>query len=1162
MITRSATLTRSRLLVLVSACAVLAAVLGTAQPADAANTGAWWQLSSSSIPTYLAPGHEGTIRASASNIGFANVLAGAGTAVKLIDRLPANVKITGARPAVCEATDTLEHICAHKKPKSNTVHASPVCTTTEHEAICTFEETLAPYEEWEMSLNVEVSGAVPSPTNSEVNEVLVQGGEVAERSLRQPLTINSAETPFGVEHFTLLPENAAGEAERQAGAHPFQFSTSFNFNQIYYPFPSQPPATTPTTPELTKDLRLDLPAGFIGNANKQIIHQCTELQFDTLKPNNEANECPADTAIGVATVAVNEPNTAHLVTLAVPVSNLVPAKGEPARFGFLAFNVPVTLDTVVREGDYHVVVKVSNASQDVALLSSQVTIWGVPGDARHDPSRGYACAARGDASEGEACTPPSERITAPFLTLPTSCAEPLLATTRLQSWTPGAQPTATVGSEGPETLEGCGKLPFAPTMTIAPEEHQSNTPTGLNVVLTVPQSSTLETEGLAEANVRDTTVTLPEGVQLSPSAANGLQACSLAQIGYEQPNPQSGTLEFNSTPSGCPDASKVGTVGIISPDLENELTGSVYLAAENENPFNSLFGLYIVVEDPITGVLVKLAGHVTLDPVTGRITTDFPNAPQLAFSLLKLHLFNGPRASIATPRSCGAFAAQASLTPWSTGQAVAESLNPQEFEVTSGPHGTPCASPQPFAPGFQAGTTNNQAGQFTPFSLSLTRPDTDQALKGVSVTLPPGLAGLLSTVVQCPEPQAEDGTCGEGSLIGSASAVTGLGLNPFTVTGGRVYITGPYHGAPFGLSIVIPAVAGPFNFGNVVTRSTISVDPTTAALTIGSELPTMLNSRLSTGAPGYSTGVPVQLRRVDVTIKRPGDVPFQFNPTNCTPTSIKGTLRGDQGANVPESVPFQVAGCEKLPFAPKLTASAVAQASKPNGVSFNVNVTSAGLGQANIQKVFLTIPKVLPSRLTTIQKACLAAVFAANPASCPEGSVIGKARIHTPVLTSPLSGPAYLVSHGSIGFPDIEFVLQGEGITLILDGKTDIKKGVTYSRFEAAPDAPFTTFETELPAGPHSALTAFVAPSENYNLCRTSLVLPTEITGQNGDVIKQNTKVALIGCKKRAAALTKAQLLSKALKACKKNKAKSKRLVCEKRARKKYGTKKKAKKKK
>jgi hypothetical protein len=306
--------------------------------------------------------------------------------------------------------------------------------------------------------------------------------------------------------------------------------------------------------------------------------------------------------------------------------------------------------------------------------------------------------------------------------------------------------------------------------------------------------------------------------------------------------------------------------------------------------------------------------------------------------------------------------------------------------------------------------------------------------------------------------------------------------------------------------------------------------------------------------PTQLRGIPLQLKRVIVNVDRPG---FEFNPTNCSPLPIDGTVSGDQGASAQVSSPFQVGGCRALPFKPKLTVATKGQASKAGGDSFAVTVRSAGLGQANIAKVRLQLPKALPARLTTLQKACTEGAFNANPASCPEGSVIGQATIRTPVLRSPLTGPAYLVSHGGAAFPDVEFVLEGEGITLVLDGKTQIKNQITYSKFESAPDAPFTTFETVLPAGPHSALTANLPEKAKFNLCSSSLSMPTEIVAQNGAVIKQTTKIALQGCKVNSAKpkkLTRAQKLALALKACAKRykHAKRKRLVCQKQARKHY----------
>ncbi len=374
----------------------------------------------------------------------------------------------------------------------------------------------------------------------------------------------------------------------------------------------------------------------------------------------------------------------------------------------------------------------------------------------------------------------------------------------------------------------------------------------------------------------------------------------------------------------------------------------------------------------------------------------------------------------------------------------------------------------------------------------------------------------------------------------------------------KLYFTGPlkqtstHAASPFGLLAVTHAKAGPFDLGYVKVFSTINVNETTAAAIVKSE-----------PIPDRLDGVPVELKAINVTVERPGGAPFQFNPTNCEGLNITGKLTGYEGASSGISQPLHLSNCAGLPFAPKLTATVLGHGSKANGTTFKVTLESEGLGQANIHKVDLTLPEVLPSRLTTIQKACLAAVFEANPAACDEGSDIGEGIVYTPVFKNPLRGPAYLVSHGNAAFPDVEFVLQGEGVTLIVDGKTDIKKGITYSKFETAPDAPFTKFETILPAGPHSALTANVPETEEFSLCKhaSSLVMPTTIVGQNGKTIDQITKIALIGCGGVLGAnvrkLSRAQKLAKALATCRskyKSKAKkSKRIACEKQARKKYG---------
>ena len=409
--------------------------------------------------------------------------------------------------------------------------------------------------------------------------------------------------------------------------------------------------------------------------------------------------------------------------------------------------------------------------------------------------------------------------------------------------------------------------------------------------------------------------------------------------------------------------------------------------------------------------------------------------------------------------------------------------------------------------------------------------------------MPQGISALLSKLTPCPEPPAgQEWSCGEASLIGHTLATAGLGNEPVTLPG-EAYLTTGYDGAPFGVLVQTPAVAGPFNLGMVNVRSRINVNPVDATVTITTD-----PGPRGEAIPARLRGIPADLKQVQVNVNRAG---FIFNPTDCAVMKVEGSLQGAEGASEPVSYPFGVTNCAGLPFKPGFGASAKGQGSKAGGTAFTVKVTSPGLGQANIAKTIVTLPKALPSRLSTIQKACVAKVFEANPAACDEGSLVGSATIHTPVLRNPLSGPAYLVSHGNAAFPDLEFVLQGEGLEIVLDGKTDIKKGVTTARFENVPDQPFTSFETVFPAGPHSALTANVAEKKHYDLCGEKLVMPTTITGQNGAVVEQQTQIAIQGCPKVKPPTSK---LARAITACRRRHKRNRavRASCERAARRKY----------
>jgi hypothetical protein len=1162
--TSSAHAVRAGRRAVVAIVVLLAALCAIAPVADAeAPPVPHWHLEARPAPTILQPESEGMVVVTVANDGDASTL---GT-TEVTDRLPKMVKALSVKAKL-------------KGHHNSAERTSPTCSKgSGPEVVCSSSLVVQPYEELVLEIRVQV-GSTSAPLGSPEyeNEVAVVGGGTAlAKPLRRAFAVGTTPTAFGVESYELTPETETFAPDEQAGSHPFQLTTTFNLNERFEPEAGNLNETLPAASGLQKDLEFKLPAGLIGNV--KAVERCTAEEFGS-HGEEEPNACPSATAIGVASVTVNIENTEHFNTFTVPVFNLVPEAGEPARFGFTIDHVPVILDTTVRTGeDYGVTVNVHYASSSVQLLGSAVTIWGVPSDPRHNASRGWSCFGYG--SPGYLLENPCDlnlnpAQTTPFLLLPTKCGA-LTSEVKGDAWggepLVGANGSEEIDGENPVTLEGCGSLPFDPSIDVHPETEDASTPSGLTVQVNLPQSTTVAPTveaGEAEQDIESTKLVLPEGLEASPAAASGLTTCTVAETGFAGQDTDSGeTLaselaanKFDALAASCPKEAKIGTVKIKTPVLKEEVVGSVYLASQDTNPFTSPLVLYIIAEEPTSKVLVKLAGEVKMNPVTGQLTSVFSNTPQTPFETLTLHLTGGQRASQSTPARCGEEPAKATFHTWSSDAATERESSPGEFKITSGPGGSACpGATLPFAPGFDAGSTNSQAGAFTPFTLTINKPDGQQSLTSITAQLPPGLSAEISAVTPCGNPAALEALptlassqppCGPESQIGTTTSLSGLGGEPVELKEGKLYLTQGVDGAPFGLLATTEAKAGPFDLGWVNILSTITVNETTAAVTTKTikPIPTILD------------GVPVQLKQINVTVERPGDAPFQFNPTNCTPMSVNGTLTGAEGASDPVSYPFVASNCASLPFKPKLTASVAGQGSKSEGTTFSVKIESPGLGQANIHKVDLTIPSLLPSRLTTIQKACLEATFNANPGSCDEGSVIGEGVVHTPVFKNPLRGPAYLVSHGGAAFPDVEFVLQGEGVKIVVDGKTYIHDGITYSKFETSPDAPFTTFETVFPAGPHSALTPSVPEKENFNLCKHTLTIPTEITGQNGAFISQTTKVAITGCKGVAAfKLTKAQLLAKALKACKKEKKKKKRVACEKAARKKYGSKKKSSKK-
>ncbi|HTA98623.1 MAG TPA: hypothetical protein VK730_13385 [Solirubrobacteraceae bacterium] len=943
---------------------------------------------------------------------------------------------------------------------------------------CTYNSPVDPGDQLVMGITL-AAGAAP-PTE-EVNHAEVSGGGAAQEQVDHSLEPGSAPAGVGFDRGGVF----AATSNSQAGAHP-NVTTAFEINT----------SETDENGGDPKDVRFDLPPGLVGSTVG--MPRCSMnrvIEANAAVP--RTSPCPDDTMVGVATVSLTGRNPhPERLTLVTPVYNIAPSPGEPAAFGFDAFILPVRLDTsVLSNGNYAVRVTASDLPESLGVLGSNITIWGVPAEHSGPGGNGEFTITRPNTYGG--VDPGQSPVS--LLTNPQQCTDPLIATAEMDSWSaPGAFSSAQAPTG---TLTDCGLVPFSSSFTFLPDTLEAGAPAGYAFDLTIPQ--THEPNSLATASLKNFTLKLPMGVVVNPSAAWGLKACSKSEFyGSKYPSQEPAMT------AECPREAQVGEVEVESPDLEKPLKGQVFLAEPECDPCTpadaeqgKMVRLYVqLVGEGEAGIVVKLEGQGHLDQKTGQITTVFDNNPQVPFNRMHFVLGGGPRAVLANPRTCGTMAATGDLTPWNTGPGVSDSLPFYELDINQD-----CFGPQ-FSPSLVAGMPNIQAGEYGPFTLAFGRSDHDQFLTGLSMKTPPGFLGKLTGVELCKEPQASVGACGPNSLIGHVQVLTGPGADPFLVSGGQVFITEGYGGAPYGLSIVVPAVAGPYTLsgttgqGTVVVRAKIQVDPLTAALTVTSDpLPTMLD------------GIPLQLKAVNVTIDRPD---FTFNPTNCNKTSINGTLTSAEGLSASVSTPFQVTNCAILGFKPKFTVSTSGKTSRANGASLHVMLSypkEAFSKEANIRSVKVDLPRHLVSRLSTLQHACVDSVFDANPASCPAESRIGTAKAITPIIPVPLTGPVYFVSHGGAKFPELVVVLSGYGVTVQLDSETFISKaGITSSTFRAIPDVPVGAFELTLPEGPDSALAA------NGNLCKIKggLKMPTAFTAQNGAVIKQSTPIGVTGCVK------------------------------------------------
>ncbi len=1060
--------------------AVLIVGLAGASSSHASPPSPHWSIASESEPTYFKAGEASEAYALiVRNDG--GIPTAKGSPVTITDSLPKGVTATKASAAGESANGTgfpnFELACS--------ITAGAEVVTCTYEEGPTSGRVLAG-----ATIVMTIRVAVPEGAQAlDANSATVSGGGAPSASTSEVTPLSNESAPFGLSRFDVETVEASGEADTLAGSHPFELTTSLAFTVAGRESPSTKNGNTewPLASAAPRNVQVALPAGLVGDPSA--VPECSQQAF--LEGQNL--NCPVDTQVGT----VKPFFYGEFFSTVYPVYNLVPPAGVPAELGFSVSNIGrMTIFFHVRSGsDYGLTASLDGIPETGPLQGAILTLWGVPAEASHDLER-EGTVGEGAQDTSEFCQPvvevkggietqtrcPSDAPAKPFLTLPSQCgtAQPFLAT--VDSWeNPGQLQTYSFPEQDTaNAITGCEQLTFTPSLTLTPETTQADTPSGYTVELHVPPNE--DPVGLATPDLRNAVVSLPAGIVVSPSATNGLQGCSQPQFAAS-----------SSSAASCPPRSQIGTVKIATPLLTTPLEGQVFLAEPECAPCTPAQAqegklVRLLVQAQGSGVTVKLEGATSIDQSTGQLTVSFASAPQLPFEDLKLTLNGGSRAPLANTSTCGVpLAASSSLTPYSSETPAQPSSEP--FELSG------CPAPQ-FHPSFVAGTTNNQAGAFSPLTVTLSRTDQDEQLQALTVHLPPGVLGMLAKVQLCSEAQAKVGACEAQSEIGSATVGAGPGANPVFLSG-RVYLTGPYEGAPFGLSIVVPAVAGPFDLGTIDVGARITVDEKTAALTVTSDpLPQSLD------------GIPLQLKTVNLDIDRAG---FVFNPTDCQPLAVEGIAQSSEGATALLSSRFQAANCATLPFKPRLGVLTHSKTSKADGAYLHVRLESAP-GEANIAKLKVDVPKQLPVRLTTLQKACAVVVIETNPANCPAASVVGSVTVITPVLRHALVGPVYLVSRGGAASPELEFVLQGEGVTVDVIGQTIIKHGAISAAFRALPDVPISTLGVVLSVGPHSLLTANLPTRTKRSMCGQKLAMPVAITGQNGALVKRTVEIGVSGC--------------------------------------------------
>ncbi len=957
---------------------------------------------------------------------------------------------------------------------------------------CAFEGELPPYEAIELELAVALT---PAALDGATGQVKISGGDAQPKSATQTLHVSGDAVRFGIEGFAMGAEEEGGATSSQAGSHPFQVTQSLVFNAGKVSG-SDRANTVVEQPAQLRNVNVKLPPGLVGNPSP--IPTCSFKQFTTQGVTTPPliDECPPESAVGAASVTIIEPGAGlEFTRVAVPLFNLEPVYGEPARLGFMVAGVPVTIDTELRSGEaYAIGAEVHDVSQLATVISSTVSVWGNPGDPAHDSTRGWGCLYW---NHPYPCQRPSGETQKSFLRMPVSCSEPVRFGIDVEPWNvpPGSE-ISSASDESPP-LTGCDLLPFDPQVESTPTTKLASNPSGLDFSLKMPNSGLENPEGRSEAQPRKLEVALPPGMTANASLAEGLTTCSEAQLKGETASSGPG--------EGCPEASKIGTVELETPLLQGRLLqGSVFVATPYQNPVGSLIALYLTIREPQAGVIVTQTLQVKPDPATGQLVTVAEGIPQLPFSELRVHLRSGGRPPLISGPLCGSAQTKATFYPYS---APAPVIKTSDAQIVGGPEGGSCPGSPPFHPGFEAGSQSAAAGHYSPFYMRLTRKDGEADMGKFSFVLPPGVVPKLAGIPYCSEAdiaramsrqgphggaeERSDPSCPAASQIGRTLAGAGAGSD-LTYVPGKLYLAGPYHGDPISAVAITPAVAGPFDVGTVVVREALRLNPVTH---VGE-----VDGQASDPIPHILKGIPLTLRDLRVYADRPE---FTLTPTSCerfeARASIWGSYLDSAGHASPETEvglasPYQAVNCSLLPFKPKLALKLKGGTKRGKFPALHAVYTPRP-GDANLSRLALRFPTsefIEQGHFGTICTRVQFAAGAGNGSGCPPASVYGRVTAYSPLLAEPLSGPVYLRSSDH-NLPDAVFALHGL-VDIDVVVRIDSSGGGLRATVEGAPDAPVSKAIVDMQGGRKGL---FV---NSTDLCRGKHRADAKATGQNGRV--------------------------------------------------------------